>query len=228
MEIIKRKEEINNLKMDILYSALNVIFDNGWIPIVQMKVVEMTSRIFASVFKQKYRLSQKYLTAFSRYESLEEKIIVETMAVGANVEPDVIRKMVHGYLKGQCFVSGSIVVSAVVGERPYNNADIDLFVQCPLDANDLEIFVMRIQALIEQHLKPQGFEFDSILYGPDLGVSLQQIYNAHNYEGYKFKEKISRSCSWKDSLVMTEGVEYNLTSLLQILTLTKTENIEGR
>jgi len=36
MEIIKMKEEIMKVKMDILYYAFTVIFDNGWIPIVQM------------------------------------------------------------------------------------------------------------------------------------------------------------------------------------------------
>ena len=38
------------VKMDILYYAFTVVFDNGWIPIVQMRVVEMTSSLFASEF----------------------------------------------------------------------------------------------------------------------------------------------------------------------------------
>jgi hypothetical protein len=225
---MKMNEEINKMKMDILYSAFTVIFDNGWIPIVQMKVVEVTSRVFASVFKEKYRLSKKYLPDFCRYESLEEKVIVETMAAGANVEPDVIRKMVHCYLKGHCFVSGSTVVSAVVGKRPYDNTDIDLFVQCPLDEEDLEMFVMRIQALIVRHLQPESFTFQSILYGNDLEQSLQQIYTAHGFEAFKFRESINRSCSWKDSDVMTEGEDYNFTNLLHIITLTKTGKIDER
>jgi len=228
MEIIKTENKIIKLKMDYLYSAMTVVCDNGWISIVQMRVLEMTNTVFASEFKLKYSLSKTFLHDFSRYESLEEKVMVEAMARSVNVEPDVIRKMVHYYLQGHCFVSGSIVVSAVVGEIPYNKADIDLFVQCPLGEEDFEQFMKTIKDLIVEHLQPAGFEISTNLYGPDLEEELRQINDAHDSEGFKFKEQNVRLCSWRDQVHSTKEEDYNFTNLLHIVTLTKTENIEGR
>ena len=93
------EEKIIKLKMHALYSAMNVVCDNHWFTIVQMRVLELTNTVFASEFKLKYRLSKTFLPDFSRYESLEEKVMVEAMARGGNVEPAVIRKMVHYYLQ---------------------------------------------------------------------------------------------------------------------------------
>ena len=214
--------------MDTLYSAMTVVCDNHWITNVQMRVLELTNTVFDSDFKLKYRLSKTFLPDFSRYESLEEKLMVEAMARGGNVEPAVIRKMVHYYLQGHCFVSGSIVVSAVVGERPYNKADIDLFVQCPLGEEDFKQFKKTIRALIVEHLQPAGFKLSSDLYGPDLEEELLQINDAHDFEVYRSKEQNVRLCSWKDSVFSTKEEDYNFTNLLHIITLTKTENIEGR
>ena len=164
------------MDLNVVSKIIGLVYDVNFFSIVDLVNLEHTCKEFNQQ-KELFRLKRSIQTN----ETFEQQVVYKNMAACIQTNEEFIRTIVDVFEK-KCYLSGSLLLSTIVGSHPYRNpsADLDIYIDYPVDEHDREIFHERLFRLVKNQFEPNGFFLaEGELNKGEMSYEIEQI-------GYRF------------------------------------------